>query len=392
MNIVQVHNNYRVRGGEDVVVMETVRLLRDRGVRVRTLIRNSTDLPGGAYGRLRAFVSGIYSPGAYRVMSGLIREELPSVVHIHNLYPLISPAILLACRRQGIPVVMTCHNGRLFCPVGLFSQNNQPCSQCVGGREYHCILNNCRNNFFESISYSMRTLISRKSRLFLDNVTIFAAVSSFQKDQLVAAGLPESRVVVIPNMIQIPAEVSDHSGGEYIAYAGRLSREKGIDTLLQAVHDNKVPLRLAGDYSQLPDSRHRQSKHARFLGLLNRSELDNFYRQARFMVFPSSLPEPGPLAVLEAMSHGLPVIAARIGGNYKVVEEGVTGLLFEPRNAADLAAKIKLLWQDKELCRRLGGNAREQATAEHSPDVHYGRLMGAYRQAIEMGKAQRVNE
>ena len=105
------------------------------------------------------------------------------------------------------------------------------------------------------------------------------------------------------------------------------------------------------------------------------------------MVFPSSLPEPGPLAVLEAMSHGLPVIAARFGGNYKLVEEGVTGLLFEPRNAGDLAEKMNLLWQDKELCRRLGEGARKQTMAEHSPDVYYDRLMSAYRQAIEMGEA-----
>ena len=387
MNVVQVHNNYRVRGGEDQVVEATVRLLRDRGVRVRTLIRDSTDLQRGAIGRLRAFTSGIYSPEAYRVMSRLIREEAPSVVHIHNLYPLISPSLLLACRREKIPVVMSCHNSRLFCPIGLFLHNNQTCTQCIGGREYYCILNNCRNNFFESISYAIRNLLARKFRLFLDNVTIFTAASSFQKDQLVAAGLPESKVVVIPNMIQIPEEVSDHAEGEYIAYAGRLSREKGIDTLLEAIQCNKLPVRLGGDYSQLPEAVHLQTKHARFLGWLNRGELDNFYRQARFMVFPSSLPEPGPLAVLEAMSHGLPVIAARFGGNYKLVEEGVTGLLFEPRNAEDLAEKMNLLWQDKELCRRLGEGARKQTMAEHSPDVYYDRLMSAYRQAIEMGEA-----
>jgi len=187
-------------------------------------------------------------------------------------------------------------------------------------------------------------------------------------------------------MVQIPEDISYSPEGTYIAYVGRISKEKGIDTLIRAVKSNKLPLRLAGDYAQMPEVAHLQIENAKFVGRLNGGDLENFYRQARFTVIPSEFPELGPLVALESMSRGLPIIASRIGSNVELVEEGKTGLLFEPGNHEELAAKMNLLWQDKDLCRSMGTAAREKAIREHRPEAYYSLLMGAYQKAIEMNR------
>ncbi|HNT90079.1 MAG TPA: glycosyltransferase, partial [Candidatus Hydrogenedentes bacterium] len=234
MKVLLVHNRYRLRGGEDAVVETTLDLLRRRGDTALLFDKHSDDAAKGLARRARAVFSGIYSPASRREMARLLDQERPDVVHVHNLFPLLSPSVLVACRRAGVPVVMTCHNYRLVCPIAVHFIRGAVCDRCAGGREYWCFLWNCRDNRIESAAYALRGFVTRSLGLFLKNITLYLAISEFLKTRLIAAGVPEDRIEVVPNMISLPDTPVDASGGAYVAFAGRASEEKGIPVLLDA--------------------------------------------------------------------------------------------------------------------------------------------------------------
>ena len=388
MKILQIHNHYRFGGGENFMFEEISRILRQKGHNVCIFERNSKYVQG-LWGKICAFTEGIYSYPAKKNLSAIIMSEHPDIVHIHNVYPLISPSVLVACRQLKIPVVTTLQNYRLICPTGTFFYGCEICERCQDGKEYWCILKNCRSNIFESIAYAFRNVIARKLRLFLDNVTLYVPCSRFTKNKLVDSGLPEERVVVIPNIFSSTESVVKDSCGKYIVYSGRISPEKGIETLMVCARKTGLPLRLAGDYSQMPDIVKNKPQNAQFLGHLNHDQLSEFYQNARFSVVPSIWFEPFGIVIVEAMFHGLPVIASRIGGIPEIVEDGVTGFLFEPGNTIELEEKMKLLWNNPDLCRQMGKAGREKAIREYSEDIYYERLMSVYQKAIEINKEKR---
>ena len=181
MKIVQVHNWYKTDSGENVFVKSLIHLLKAKGEEVLLFERNSKVLTSTVGSKIRAFGAGLYSPGSAQVMAHIIKETQPDLVHVHNLYPLISPSVLVACGKAGVPVVMTYHNFRFSCPVGPHFYKQKMCEQCVGGREYWCIINNCRESYFESAAYALRTMVARKLKLFKNNVTLFIALSQYVK-------------------------------------------------------------------------------------------------------------------------------------------------------------------------------------------------------------------
>jgi glycosyltransferase involved in cell wall biosynthesis len=304
----------------------------------------------------------------------------PDIVHIHEVFPLVSPWILPQCTRRSIPVVMTCVDYRLTCPVVTHIQGGSICTQCTGGREHRAFLNNCRGNIPESFIVAVYNFLARRLRLFSDHVSCFIAPSEFTRGWLIDhADLEPSRIRTISPVVEIPGTAADPATGEYVAFAGRFSPEKGIDTLLQAARLCSLPVRLCRSAHSLV----RAAVHSDISGLevvvtRNRAELDAFYRRARMLVLPSVWFETFGLVGAEAMSHGIPVIASRIGALGDLIEDGVDGLVFTPGNAGELAEKIRLLWNDPELCRRLGRAARTKAAALWSPECHMLKLERVY--------------
>jgi len=385
MKIVQIHNHYRFVGGEDIVFDAINRILKEKGHKVIGFERNSKDVQG-LWGKTRAFMEGIYSRSAKKMLTRILTSECPDVVHVHNIYPIISPSVFVACRELGMPVVMRCPDYRLTCPTSWHFNQDGLCERCTDGREYWCILKNCRRNIPESVAYSVRTAVARKFRFFMDNVSVLVPPSEFVKNRLVDAGFRGERILVVPNMSSLPYSVVDASGGEYVAYVGRISPEKGIDTLLTSTRRVGLPLRIAGDYLAMPEVVKRAPANAKFIGHMIRDQLVGFYRNARFLVVPSICFEAFGIIVVEAMSQGLPVIASRMGGLPEIVEDGETGLLFEAGNSEDLAYKMKLLWENPTLCRQMGQAGREKVIREYGEDVYYNRLMAVYEKAISISK------
>lgn len=385
MRILQVFNQYRSPfSGEEVVVDRTIEMLRADGHHVELWMRSSREIDS-LPGKIAAFCSGIYSPAAGREMLGRLTSSRTDVVHVHNLYPLFSPSVLVACQKAGVPVVMTVHNQSLTCPRADHLYRDEICERCFGGREYNCALQNCRGNLFESVAYAARSMYARRSRLFHDNITTFIALSHFAAGRLAVAGYDENRITVLPNMVTGVDAPTDPARGKYAAFAGRISPEKGLLTLVEAARRLPHEIHIAGAGHLLESLEQDAPTNVRFRGRLN-DELESFYRQARFLVLPSQCFEMCPLAVLEAMSHGLPVITTNLGGQAELVDDNETGLLFQASDAQDLADKMKRLWDDDSLCRRLGRAAFDTVHRQFSERAWYANLLHIYEDAIKSGR------
>jgi len=385
MKVLMVNNWFTRPGGIEQMVDNLLAMLKQRGVEVGLYARYNADIPSGLRASVRAFFSGIYSRTEKRLMAQHLREHRPDVVHAHNLYPLLSPSVLAACRQAGVPAVLTLHDYNLVCPSFYHLHRARVCERCCGGREYWCIVQNCRGDIFRSVGFALRMAVARKFRMFHDNVTLFVALTQFAKQRLVEAGFQPDRIAVLPNSVAIPDAPCNPERGEYVAFAGRLSQEKGVATLIAAAARTGLPVRIAGDGPLRSELSASAPQNVAFVGRLDRAGLLDFYRHARFTVVPSIWFEVCPLVISEAMSHGLPVITSRIGGLPELVDEGVTGLLAELGNADDFAAKMQTLWDSPELCRSMGQAGREKARREYGEEVYFTRLLEIYQRAIALG-------
>lgn len=386
MKVCVIHNAYEKFSGEERVVAQIGELLTAHGHELIGISRSSADIDRIRFGKIRALLSGIYNPFSRQTIFRVLKEQNPDIVHIHNLYPFFSPAILPICRQAGKPVVMTVHNYRLICPSGLFYSHGAVCERCRGGREIFCVLRNCENSRMKSVGYALRNYMARIRHYYLDNVTVFACLTDFQRRILVAEGFPKERTVVIPNMTDGQALGSDGSDGKYVGFVGRISQEKGVDLLMAAARRMPaIQFKAAGAYARMPALVACSPTNFQFLGPIAHSETAAFMANARVIVLCSRWYEGFPMTLVEAMIQGTPVVCPTIGGLADIVDDGVTGLLFEPGSVDDLSRKIQRLWGDPSLCRQMGNAAREKALREYSSEHYYERLICVYRKAVQVG-------
>jgi glycosyltransferase involved in cell wall biosynthesis len=374
-----VHNEYGRFSGEEAVLNGLAELLQRNGHYVTRFTRSSADIPGMLPGQVRAFLGGIYNPASRMAFRRFLAEEKPNLINLHNLYPLISPAVLPECRRAGIPVVMTVHNYRLICPNGLFLSHGEICERCAGGREYWCIVRNCEGRLPKSVGYALRNAVARGLGLYSKYVQVFACLTDFQRRKLIEAGFPEERMVVIPNALDVSREAPQHTmDGDYVGFVGRVSREKGLDLLLDAARLRPdIPFRIAGHADDRDPLLANLPPNVFLRGQLGGRELLEFYRQARIIVMQGKGYEGFPMVLLEAMQHGKPAVGPRLGGIPEIIEDGRTGLLFESGNMQDYVASIARLWDSPGLCVAMGEAAKERLGKEYSSDRYYKRFMAA---------------
>lgn len=382
MRVLHVYNSHRGAGGSDTATAATIAVLRERGIEVDTFTRDSRDLPPGLAGKVTAFVGGLYAAEAVQAFTRQIAQRRPDLVHVHELYPLISPWVLRRCADAGIPVVMTCNDFRLSCPIATHYTGGAPCHKCMGGREYWCVLRNCRASLPESVAFALRNASARRFGLFDQGVRRFITISDYQRTFMTdRLGMDPQRLALNPCAIALPeTAVDDPAQGGYVAYAGRFVFEKGVEVMVAACRQAGLPMRFAGDAPQHPAV--RPDDRAEFVMTRSPAELATFYRGARMLVVPSVWPETFGIVAAEAMGHGIPVVASRTGGLQGSIRDGETGLLAEPGNVADFADKIGRVWADPDLARRLGRGAREHALRQFSHQAHFDRLLHIYREVL----------
>lgn len=371
MKVLLVHNDYGKYSGEEAVVDKMAGMLPPIGYEVAQLRMTTADARESLMGKIRGFVSGIYCPGGVKAMREAIRRESPDVVNVHNLYPFISPAALKECRKAGVPVVMTVHNFRIMCPTGLFMRDNRPCEMCLErGNEWGCVKYNCEHSRLKSIGYAARNAVARTGRYYRDCVDMFACITDFQRRKLIQAGFPPEKIVVIPNSMDVPP-LTDCEAGNYVAYSGRISREKGVDMIIEAARRHPdIPFKLAGavrDTDLVADL----PSNVELTGYLSGEKLRDFYANARFFVMASRWYEGFPMTILEAARFAKPMVAPDHGGFTEIIGRGddAIGILVSPGNSISLSNAVYELWSSFSMIQQLGWKAYDKLKHTYSIDV-----------------------
>lgn len=375
MRVLIAHSFYRVPGGEDSYVRMQAELLRSRH-EVELLAADNEQL-----GRGEALHRLVYSGKARREIEDAVDRFRPDVIHLHNAYPSLGPAVHVVARRRRIPLVFTVHNLRLRCPNGLQFTEGELCRRCERGVYAHAAIHRCFPSRSQSVAYASALWLHRFVVRVESAVSLFLPPSRFFGRRLEEWGIPRSRIRVVRHCVPAAPE-PDRLGQDYGLFLGRLSNEKGVDVLLPALAAaGDPPFRIAG--AGPAEARlHRQARdlgltRTRFLGLVARGAVPDLLGNSRYVVTPSVCEENLPMNVLEAMSAGRPVIATRRGGLPELVEDG-RGLVVEPSDAASLAEAIRKLARDPSLCRSLGAAGRRFFEEELSEAAHLDRLDSVY--------------
>ncbi|MFD8734472.1 glycosyltransferase [Streptomyces sp. NPDC059618] len=390
MHVLMVHNRYASAqpSGENKVVDQEVALLRDGGHTVGLFERRSDDigsmsLPGKA--ALPLLVP--WNPGVRKELAARLRAERPDVVHLHNVFPLLSPAVLAACADAGVPAVATLHNYTQICPPGTLQRDGRPCTDCVGSTPLPAVRHGCyRGSRLATVPLAVSLSVNR--RRWWTGVERFFCISAAQRDVLAAAGMPAERLAVKHNFVPEPGVVRT-GAGEHVLYLGRLAEAKGVRLLMTAWDEIAagggagVPLVIAGtgpleaEVSAWAAGR----DDVRYVGLYDQEECRRAIARSVAVVAPSTWLEAFGLVVVEAMAAGVPAVAAGHGAFVELVEDGGTGLLHRPGDAASLASCLRRVTAEPDRNREMGQAARRRYEKDFSPAVGLERLLEGYRTA-----------
>lgn len=387
MRILRVHNRYQQRGGEDTVFEAECGMLEDNGNSIRRLEFSNDDIPAniGPFAAMKLAVNTIWSQEAQHRIVAVIDEFQPDVVHFDNTFPLVSPAAYSSVRKKGVAVVQTLHNYRLLCPSGILYHNGAIYEESLGHWFPWKALRDAvyRDSMGQTAVVAAMLGFHKLRRTYQRDVDRYIALTEFARDKFAAEVLPADKVAVKPNFVRYePSEVYER--GNRFLFVGRISPEKGIDTLLRAHSLLPIELYVAGDgpLSQKV-SEHSKINPALYpLGRLDIAAVRSEMSKARALVFPSEWYEGMPMTILEAFSCGTPVIASRLGAMREIVTEGETGILFEPGNAADLAEKLQWAGKHPVEMQQMGDRARKDYEAKYTAARNYELLMDVYDQAI----------
>ena len=386
MKVLLVHNSYQTAGGEDRVYETERDLLRAYGHEVIEYRRTNKEIEEySILKRLLLAKRAIYSLPSRRDFAEALRAAKPDLVHIHNTFMVISPSIYGACREQGIAVVQTLHNYRLLCPAANFIRDGDNCHDCISHLAYS-VLHGCyRGSRANTAVVASMLGWHRFKGTYLELIDRYIALSEFARDVFVSSGRFEAgKMAVKPNCVfPDPGERSED--GRYALYFGRMDREKGVDTLLNAWRSlPEIPLRLAGagPLAGEVEAAAAQMPQVKYLGALSRDRLLTEIKGARFVVAPSICYENFPMSVAEAYACGVPVLASDLGAMREIVKHGRTGLLFRPADCEDLGVKALLAWNNRQYAEKLGRQARKEYEAKYTGERNYEMLRRIYESVL----------
>ena len=391
MNVLVVHNRYQERGGEDRVVALESALLERAGHTVVPYIVDNRDIDSVPAAALPLLT--IWNRKTVEAVKLLIALERIDVVHVHNTLPLVSPSVYYAARAEGIPVVQTLHNYRLFCPSAVCVRNERPCTSCLGADvPWPAIRHACyRGSRMATGAVAAMLVAHRMLGTWQNAVDTYIAPTDFARRLFISAGLPAGRILVKPHFVEPYPGVGAHRG-DNVLYVGRLSKEKGVQTLLDAWtgRPGLPPLTIVGDGPLAPivaDAAAR-TNNITWLGAQAPDAVHRLMRDARCLVFPSITFETFGQVIAEAFATGMPVIAADGGAGRELVEHGRTGLLFRSGDPVSLATQVATLAADARACESMGAAARAQFEQRLTGDANYRALFGIYAAAIARAGAR----
>ncbi len=354
MKIVLVNKYWYLKGGCERVVFLTKKLLEEAGHQVEIFgMRHEKNIFENEYfvenvdyqnmtgvQKIKNARNFIYNADAKTKFTKLLENFQPDVVHFHNIYHQLSFSLVEAARELHIPMVMTLHDYKMLSPNYTLFHHGKIDESCLTGKYYRCVLNNCMENRGESLLATLEAY-SRKNKKYQEAISQYISPSYFLKDLCLRAGWSENSVQVIPNPLAV--EKNTFVSGEYVAYAGRLSSEKGVSILLEAAAQTPdISYKIAGTGPEEASLKARaqklQLKNVEFVGWLVGDAMTVFLKNARLLVVPSLWYENYPYSILEAKVLGKIVLGANIGGIPEMID---ADCLFDPKGVDSLVPLIK---------------------------------------------------
>ncbi len=389
MKCLLIHNHYQNAGGEDEVFRNESELLRSHGHHVVEYVRSNDEIREyGLANKIGLILRTVWAHDTVRHLRGILKTQKPDVVHLHNTFPLVSPAVYYACNDANVPVIQTLHNYRLLCPSATLFRNGAVCEECLDHTLFRGVCHGCyRGSRATTAVVAAMLWFHRFRKTWIERVDRFIALTEFSRRKFAANGIPESKISVRPNALaQDPGPKT--ATGEYALFVGRISPEKGLRTLLSAWQKlpRQLPLKVVGDGPQRQEiqafAAGNGSGSVSFEGSLPHADTLAAMKAARFLVFPSQWYECFPATLLEAFACGLPVIASNIGAISEIVHDGKTGVHVAAGDADGLAEKIHWAWTHPREIELMGQNARREYETRYSPNQNYEKLMDIYLSAI----------
>lgn len=333
----------------------------------------------------------IYSLEARDKLLKLIEKEDPDIAHVHKLSNTLTPSVLYALKKKDIPIVQTLHDYRIVCPsYNLYDPNKfEICEDCRRHRYFNAAKRKCqKSSHLISLNVAIESYLYHFLNTYESTIDLFISPSCFLMKKVVEFGISPENIVWIPHFIRSVQYIPNYNASDYILYFGRLEKHKGIKTLIDAMKNiNYLRLYVVGKGTfQVEIEKYAKKndvKNVTFLGYKPENELIDLVRKSLFTVVPSEWYEPFGFTVLESFALGKPVVGANIGGIPELVESKHTGMLFRSGDADDLAEKISYLSNKKDLVVEMGRNARKKVEEEYNEDLHYQKLIEAYKTALD---------
>lgn len=376
MNILQIHNFYKNRGGEHFVLESEKKLLEENGHKVIQINADNNNL--------KIYIKKRHS--FYSKIINTINNYKIDIAHIHNVHHIIGPKIYKILSNKNIPIVQTLHNFRFLCINGLFYDNkNNICELCKDGNLINSVVKKCYHNSY-LLSFLMANRVRKTKKYVKKYVSRFIALNSFAKNKMVEGGFDKNKISIKPNFLR-NNKIKKYSDKNYALYIGRLSREKGIGYLLKAFEDLDFELKIAGSGPFKNIVKKYSDKHDNidYLGYVSGKQKIEYLSNCSFIIVPSTWYEMFPISILEAYKYIKPVIATDLGGIPEIVKDGISGFLFEKDNIESLKNSINKIIKGKKYI-KMGKNARKIFEKKYTAEENYRLLMDIYQKAIKNAK------
>lgn len=408
MKILQIQKFNYLLGGGSRYYFELTKLLQRHGHQIsqfcvdhpdnlpsrfqRYFISNVSYEKNDLVSRLKLFGRMLYSVEAKTKIKQLLSDLRPDIVHIHDIHHHISPSILPVIKQLSIPIVQHLGDYHLISPNYHMFHDGRICEITKPDRYYRAFFHRCVKSsytasFAELTEKYLHNLLGWERNL----IDCFIVPSLFMKNKLIEYGVDPDKIECVPHFIDVSSYKTNYNAGAFILYFGRLSPEKGLEILLEAMSQlPDIPLIIAGrgphEEALKERVRHLGMQNVRFAGFKDGNALKRLIAGGRFTVLPSIWYEVFGLSILESFACGKPVIASRIGGIPEVITDSYNGFLVQPGSSEKLAEKIAYLWSSPSLCLRMGKNARNTTIKTFNPSQHYRRLLTLYQKALQLTK------
>lgn len=406
MKILLVNKFHYLKGGSEKYYFDLAKLLQEHGHEVAFF--SMQDEKNIKTGCKEYFVENsdmnsknifkaldvIYSRKNKKAMEKALDDFKPDIVHLNNFQRQLSASIIKPIKKRNIPIVFTAHDLQAICPaIVMLDSKKQICEKCLNGKYLNCVKNRCVKNLgLKSILGAVEAKYYKYKKIYINKIDKIITPSEFYKLKLIQDGIPENNIEAIHNFIDMDnynVEVEDDG---YAFYFGRLIKEKGIFTLLEAFKGLKdKKLLIAGDGPDLEKikeylNKNNMQENVKLLGYIDSDKVKEYVRKSRFIIVPSIWYENCPYSVLETLAIGKPIIGSNLGGIPELVKNNESGLIYTYNKPKELQEKMRVLFENKELADELGKNAKQIAKEEYSKESYYNKIINIYEGAVKNGK------